>query len=159
MDSEIKLYLLRAEDEYLLAAKDFDLSTKEEVKSFLGIPKDKTFFNSVISHAYYSIFYSAKAYLEKKSIKTKAPEEHKKTYEEFRKMVENKELDTELLEIYDDAVTKAETLLQIFFDEKRKRGRFVYNIKAESNIIFAKESLQNAKKFASVIKSLLNKQK
>ena len=49
MDSETKLYLNRAEDEYLLATKDLDLSTKKEVKSFFGIPEDKTFYNSVIS--------------------------------------------------------------------------------------------------------------
>lgn len=155
MDSEVKLYLNRAEDEYLLATKDLDISTKEEVKSFLGIPQDKTFYNSVITHAYYSIFYCAKSYLLSKGIKTKSPEEHKKTYEGFKKFVENNELNNELLKIYDDALDKAESLLKIFFDEKRKRGRFVYNIKAESNLFFAKESIENAKYFISQIKSIL----
>lgn len=155
MDSETKLYLNRAEDEYLLATKDLDLSTKKEVKSFFGIPEDKTFYNSVISHCYYSIFYCAKAYLLSKGIKTKVPDEHKKTYERFKKFVVNNILNKELLKIYEDALNKAESLLKIFFYEKRKRGRFVYNIKAESNFFFAKESLQNSRKFVSSIKSIL----
>ncbi|MEI6731837.1 MAG: HEPN domain-containing protein [archaeon] len=155
MDSEGKIYLNRAEDEFLLAKKDLDLSTKDEVKAFLGIPKEKTFYNSVITHAYYSIFYCAKAYLLNKGIKTPAFREHMHTYNEFKKLVETNKLSQELLQIYDNALDKAESLLKIFFDEKRKRGRFVYNIKAESNLFFANESVENAKKFISTIKTIL----
>lgn len=79
MDSEVNLYLLRAEDEFLLSQKDLQISTEDKTKNFLGIPKDKTFYYSVISHAYYSIFYAAKAYLLNKGIKTKIPNEHNKT--------------------------------------------------------------------------------
>ena len=69
MDSEVNLYLLRAEDEFLLSQKDLQISKDDKTKNFLGIPKDKTFYYSVISHAYYSIFYTAKAYLLNKGIK------------------------------------------------------------------------------------------
>ena len=56
----------------------------------------------------------------KKGIKVTAPEEHKKSFEEFKKLVESGELDVELLRIYQEALVKAEYLLGIFKEEKRK---------------------------------------
>jgi uncharacterized protein (UPF0332 family) len=100
----------------------------------------------VISHAYFSIFYSAKAYLISKGIKTSAPEEHKKTYEEFKRLVDEKIVDRELLELYDDAIMKAESLLEIFHSEKKKRGHFTYNVQSEANKPYAEKSVANAKK-------------
>ena len=155
MDSEWKIYLNRAENELILANVNLDISIKPELKKILGILLDKTFFNDVISESYYSIFYSAKAYLLFKGIKTYAPEEHKKTYEEFKKLVESGKLDRELLEIYEIENEKAEVLLKIFFYEKRKRGNFTYNLKSEANIPRAEESIKNAKKFVSTIKHLI----
>lgn len=87
MDSEVELYIIRAEDEFLLAQKDMEISTNSRIKEVLGIPKEKTFFYSVITHSYYAIFYAAKAYLLTKGIKTRPPEEHKKTFEEFSKII------------------------------------------------------------------------
>ncbi len=52
MDSEIELYIMRAEDEFLLALHDMKLSTDFKVKEHFGFEKNKTFFFSVISHAY-----------------------------------------------------------------------------------------------------------
>jgi len=88
-------------------------------------------------------------------IKTEPPEEHKKTYEEFKKIVESKRLDKQLAEIYEEESGKAETLLKIFFDEKRNRGRFTYNINANANKPFAEQSIKNAKFFCSTIKHLI----
>lgn len=155
MDFEPKLYLMRAEDEFLLANKDLDISINKELKSLLGIPKEKTFFYSVITHAYYSIFYAAKSYLFSKGIKTRSPEEHKKTYEEFSKIVIGGDLDRELLLIYEEEMAKADSLLKIFKTEKAKRGNFTYNIKSEANVSFAQESIENARKFVSVIKLII----
>lgn len=155
MDSEWKIYLNRAENELILAKVNFDISLNTELKKIHGIAFDKTFFVDVISESYYSIFYSAKAYLLVNGIKTAPPEEHKKTYEEFKKLVESGKLDKELLEIYEIENEKAEVLLKIFFDEKKKRGNFVYNVKSEANIPKAEESVRNARKFASTIKHLI----
>lgn len=155
MGSEAELYALRAEDEFLLAEKDMLISTDAKVKAELGIPLGKTFFYSVISHAYYSIFYCAKAYLFSKGIKTAPPEEHKKTFDAFKKFVNIGVIDSELLRIYEDAVIKADVLLDIFRLEKKKRGRFTYNLKSEANIPYAKESIENARKFVSNVKALL----
>jgi uncharacterized protein (UPF0332 family) len=109
----------------------------------------------VISHAYYSIFFASKSYLLTKKIETKPPEEHKKTYEEFKKIVNSGDIDKQLLDIYETETLKAETLLNIFFTEKRKRGIFTYNIKSEANLPYAKESIENARKFISMIKLLI----
>lgn len=158
MDSEWKIYLIRAENNLVLAKANFDISIKNELKNMLGIALDKTFFNDVISESYYSIFYSAKAYLLFNKIKTSPPEEHKKTYDEFKKLVESGKIDKELLKIYDAEAEKAEALLKIFFDEKRKRGNFTYHIKSEANIPKAEESINNARKFAKTIKRLLEEQ-
>ena len=158
MDLKVKGYLERAENELILARANFELSIKEEAKQMLKIPSGKTFFNNVISEAYYSIFYSAKAYLFSQGVKTEAPEEHRRTYEEFKKIVESKKLDRQLKEIYELESEKAETLLNIFFSEKRNRGRFTYNLNANANLPFAEQSIKNAKIFVSTIKMLLEKQ-
>ncbi len=92
-----------------------------------------------------------------KGVITQAPDEHQKTYEKFKTFVDRGILDNELLRIYENEISKAESLLNIFFREKDKRGRFTYNIKSESNLPYAKESIENAKKFVSVIKAILEK--
>ena len=155
MDSEVELYIKRAEEEFLLSQNDMRVSTDNKIKEILGIPSGKTFFNSVISHAYYGIFYAAKAYLLSKGIKTKVPDEHKKTYERFMNLAYSKKIDNKLTEIYETETIKAESLINIFFTERRKRGFFTYNIKSEANIPYAKESIENAKRFISSIKLLL----
>jgi len=156
MDSLAKLYLKRAEDEFLMSGNDMRISIEPALKDILGILHEKTFFSSVITHAYYSIFYSAKAYLLTKGISTRPPEEHKKTYEAFAEFVNKGVIDRELLLIYEDAMVKAETLLEIFFGEKRKRGRFTYNIRSEANLPYARESVDNAKKFASSLRAIID---
>jgi putative endonuclease len=125
----------------LLANTNFNISTEIELKDILSIPHEKTFFNDVISQAYYSIFYAAKAYLLNNGIKTMPPEEHKKTYKSFKKFVQSGKIDKELLEIYETESEKAEVLLKILFEEKRKRGIFTYNVKSEANIPSTKESI------------------
>ncbi|MFT4309657.1 MAG: hypothetical protein ACMXYL_04170 [Candidatus Woesearchaeota archaeon] len=84
----IILYLERAENELELAKIVFRISYDNRLKEDLfGLSHNFTFYSAVISHGYYSIFYTAKAYLMSKGIKTESPEEHRKTYEEFRKFV------------------------------------------------------------------------
>ena len=155
MDSEVELYLNRAEDEFLLAEKDMQLSIDIKIKEKLGIRIEKTFFYSVITHAYYAIFHSARAYLLSKRIKISPQKEHQKTFNSFKKFVKTGELDKELLNLYETEIIKADSLLSIFKKEKKKRGRFTYNIKSEANIPYAKESIENARRFVSSIKAIL----
>ncbi|MGE0792886.1 MAG: HEPN domain-containing protein [Candidatus Woesearchaeota archaeon] len=117
--------------------------------------KEDTYYSAVISHTYYSIFYATKAYLLSKNIKTKMPNEHKKTYEEFSKFVESGELDIELLKIYKEILIRADNLLGIFKIEKIKRGDFTYKRISQANKEPAEKSIKNAKIFFKHIFSIL----
>lgn len=141
------LYLQRAKNELDLAKAIFKLSTNKMLKTEFELKEDTTFFSNVISNSYYCIFYSAKAMLQSRNIKTKPPEEHKKTLKEFEKLVHEGIVDVELLKIYKSIVVKADELLGIFRKEKRKRGKFTYYKLPQANIQPAKESLGNAEKF------------
>ncbi len=44
-------------------------------------------------------------------------------------------------------IVRAETLLEIFKTEKRKRGDFTYNTIPQANVEPAEESIKNAKEF------------
>jgi uncharacterized protein (UPF0332 family) len=147
MDSEHEIYLARAENEVNLSLIVLKISddTKMQVEIF-GLKED-TYYSAVISHAYYAIFYAAKAYLLQKNIKTNAPEEHRKTFEEFSKLVDKGTVDRELLEIYQKILMRADTLLHIFELEKGKRGKFTYKRIPQANKDPAQESVNNAKIF------------
>jgi len=91
-----------------------------------------------------------------KGIKTKPPEEHRKTFEEFSHFVENGVLDVELLRIYKSMIIKADTLLGIFGAEKEKRGRFTYRKMPQANREPAKESAGNGEFFFKNVYMLIN---
>ena len=148
MDSDTRLYLERAENELGLAEIIMQLSINQDLQAkIFEARKADTFFSAVISHAYYSIFYTAKAYLIMNGIITKVPEEHKKTYKEFKRLVKQGIIDKELLTLYEEVLIKAEELLGIFKLEKKKRGEFTYQRISQANKEPAKESLENAKTF------------
>ena len=155
MDSDTKLYLERAQNELKLAEIVMQISINKDIQMKISdIDKPDTYFSSVISHSYYSIFYTAKAYLIMKGIITKVPEEHKKTYNEFKKLVSQGIVDKELLRLYEEVLVKAEELLGIFKIEKKKRGEFTYQRIAQANLEPTKESLENAKTFLKHIYDL-----
>lgn len=159
MDLMVRVYLERAENE-LLAAKTLKKVTEDkEAKKHLELEEGTTFYSSVISHSYYSIFFTAKAILLTKSIKTEMPNVHKNTYEEFKKnFVDTGILDVKLLEIYQKMVVRADELLEIFKDEKWKRGHFTYQTIPQANKEPAEQSVQNASAFLKNIKLILEKQ-
>jgi len=83
-----------------------------------------------------------------KNIETEAPEVHKKTLDAFKEnFIDSGILDMKLLIIYKKMIVKAESLLEIFKIEKKKRGNFTYNTIAQANIEPANESIENAKTF------------
>ena len=155
MDLNYNLYLERANNEIKFADIALIVSKNKELQiNVFKIEQPETYYSSVISHSYYCIFYSAKAYLAKKGIKTEAPEEHKKTYEEFKRLVFLGIVDKELLKIYDEIIVKADTLLGIFKIEKKKRREFTYQKLAQANLEPANKSLENAKTFLKHIRKL-----
>ena len=157
MTIQIKTYLERSENKLLLAKINYEISTQDAIKETLNIPLEKTFYNEVISECYYAIFYSAKALLLAHNINTKPPEEHKKTYSKFKEIIESKKQNKKLNKIYDEETKKAQTLLRIFKEEKKNRGRFTYKVNSNANKPFAKQSIKNAKFFTATIKYLIDK--
>ena len=159
MDSKVELYLKRARTEMNMAVLLLRSSGNKLLNDF-DIPEDETFYSGVISHCYYSVFYSAKAMLLTKDIDTKAPEIHKKTLDAFKEQfIDTGILDMKLLLIYKKMIVKAESLLQIFKAEKKKRGDFTYNTIAQANIEPANESIENAKTFLKHCNAYLTEEK
>jgi uncharacterized protein (UPF0332 family) len=155
MDLNYNLYLERAKNEIKLAEIILSVSGDKSLQTdIFKIEEPETYYSSVISHSYYSIFYSAKAYLLKKGIKITMPNEHKKTFKAFKRFVKERTVDKELLRIYEDILIKAETLLGIFKSEKKNRGEFTYQKLAQANKEPASKSLDNAKIFFKHINNL-----
>lgn len=147
MNSNSEIYIKRAKNEINLSKIIMKVSGDDDLqKDVFEIPND-TYYSAVISHAYYSIFYMTKAYLLTKGIKVEAPEEHRKAYEEFKKLVDQGLVDVELLKIYQQLMLRADTLLEIFQTEKSKRGKFTYRKLPQANVEPAKESIKNAEEF------------
>lgn len=147
MDSTFKRYVLRAKNELNLSLMIMRISEDSDMQiDLFNMPKD-TYYSAVISHAYYCIFYMAKAYLLTKEVQTEAPEEHKKTFVAFGELAQQGIIDVELLKIYEKMLVRAETLLSIFALEKGKRGRFTYHTLSQANREPAQESIGNAQTF------------
>ena len=156
MDSKVELFIKRSRTEMNMAILLLESSNNKILHEF-NIPEDETFYSGVISHCYYSIFYCAKAMLFTKNIDTKAPEAHRKTLEAFKnEFINTGVLDAKLFMIYKKMIIKAESLLEIFRVEKKKRGDFTYNTIAQANIEPANESLKNAKTFFKHCNTYLN---
>ena len=156
MDTRVNLFLERAGNEQVIAEKLNLLSEDEKAKQFMKIPLAMTFYSSVISHSYYAIFYATKALLLTKNVMTSSPEVHKKTFNAFKEQfVDTGILDIKLLEIYKKLVIRADVLLEIFKDEKWKRGNYVYNTIAQANQEPAEDSLKNTKTFISNIAKVI----
>lgn len=147
VDFEYNIYLGRARNELNLSKMILRISDDKELQISTFSMKEDTYYSATISHAYYCIFYAAKSYLLLKGIKTESPEEHKKTFEEFKKLVELGVIDVELLKIYESMLIKADTLLDIFKVEKSKRGRFTYKTLPQANQEPAQESIKHAEIF------------
>lgn len=142
------MYFKRAKTELETAEILFQVSKNENIKQNFQIYSDSTYYSGVISHAYYAIFYSAKAMLLARKIETVSPEIHRKTLAAFEKeFIDSGLLDAKLLAIYKKLMVRAETLLEIFKEEKRKRGDFTYNTIPQANMRPAEESIKNAKDF------------
>src|SRR3989338_1942942 len=144
MDSTTKMFTERAKNELVIAEVLLRLSENKDTKKTFDVKEDMTFYSGAIAHAYYCIFYSAKALLATKNIKTSAPEIHKKTLDAFKKhFVDTGIIDTDLL--------------KIFSMEKGKRGDFTYKTIPQANKKPAEESLKNAQTFSANIFKIIEK--
>ncbi len=157
MDSLIEIYLDRANNELLSAQVLKRISEHESDKINFELPEDISFYSAVISHSYYAIFYAAKSLLLSVGVETNSPEVHKKTFEAFKvRFVDTNELDVKLLKIYKKMLIRADELLEIFKEEKWKRGHFTYQTIPQANKVPAEESIRHSKVFVSNISKILN---
>jgi uncharacterized protein (UPF0332 family) len=148
MDSKAEMYMKRARTEIDSAFTLFESSGNQKIKEILSLDAGETFYSGAISHAYYAIFYCAKAMLLTKGIETESPEIHKRTFDGFKTtFIDTGILDAKLLLIYRELIIRAEILLGIYREEKKKRGDFTYNTIPQANRIPAEESIKNAKTF------------
>ena len=157
MKDTAKLYIQRAENEFVVAQMLFNISADERLqREQFKLEKDFTFYSSAISHSYYCIFYSARAILEENNIKVESREIHKKTLIAFQNnLVRTGKLDVKLLQIYKKIVIRADELLGILSAEKRKRGEFTYQKLPQANKEPADESIANASVFFKTINRIL----
>lgn len=154
--ANIKLNLSKAENELKQAEAIFKISENDALKERLELLETDTFYSGVISHAYYAIFFAAKALLIKGKIATKIPNIHKATLDAFSYyFILNGKLDMEFLRLYRSAIIKADALLSLFVSEKEKRAEFTYKTLPDANKIPAAESLENANKFLTNIKKII----
>lgn len=152
-----KLIFQRAENELKHAEAVFKISGDSNLKQQLELLPEDTFYSGTIAHAYYAIFFAAKALLLRQQlILTKSPNIHKATLDAFTYyLVMSGSIDVNLLKIYQSAALRADTLLGIFVSEKEKRGTFTYQTLPDANKLPAAESLRNAVSFVATMKRLL----
>ncbi len=157
MDSTIDLCIKRADNELILASIIQRISNESQLKrDTFQVAENLTFYSAVISHAYYAIFNSAKAYLISKGIVFSKQGQHQRVYQEFQKMVKKGVIDKELLSLYTEVLIKADNLLDILKLEKKKRGDFTYERLSQANKEPAQDSVANAKKFYQYIYALIS---
>jgi len=156
VDSRVSLFLNRADNELLAARTLYRISIDEQRKIAFQLPSRITFYSSVISRAYYSIFYCTQAYLQSKRISISSKQgQHQQVYSAFKRLVMGGIVSKDLLVLYDSVRIKAELLLSIFHNERRKRSQFTYETLPEANRSPAEESLRQAFLFVSPLKQLL----
>jgi uncharacterized protein (UPF0332 family) len=152
---DYKIFLNRAKEEEKLARVLFRISTDRRLQQEeLHLESTSSFHNAVISHAYYSIFYSTKAYLLKKGIRTHEPAEHRKVCKTFERFVISGTLSTEIRRFVKDSSNNGNDLLSILKNEKKKRGEWTYEHHNPANRIPTQKSLDNANMFIKTMSTL-----
>lgn len=158
-NSEVQSHLKwqKAINDLALAKGLLKISTSKKIKDVLDYPENTTFFDWVIVCSYYSIFHAAHALLGLKKIKIVNRMHHATMISFAKHYIINKELEDELFFIYKDVERKARNLLEIFEEEKYKRGLFQYHRLSKNNLDPAKESVENAEIFLDVVNEILMK--
>jgi uncharacterized protein (UPF0332 family) len=154
VDSERRVLLARALNELELARIIQKVSDEPKLQAQVFGLKPDIYYSGTIAHAYYGIFFSAKAYLLGKGIQTRGPNVHAKTLNQFALQVIKGDVDIEMLKVYRSAIIRADALLQIFDLEKGKRGHYTYRKIRQAEQIPAQESIKNATIFISRIMPL-----
>ena len=163
----VEFFIRNAEDSIDSAKALFVLSTDSQKCEGLGFAD----FNGllwVVNASYYSMFYMARALLEDAGIKIKSDlSVHAVTFDALvYYFYLTGRLQKEFLEDFIDAKKdaadilgkqKADTLIEEYFFEKRKRGEFTYDMGSVVVEAKAKTSLERAQRFRRELKRLIGK--
>ena len=163
----VEFFIKNADDSIDSAKALFELSTNSEKQHSLGF----TSFNGllwVVNASYYSMFYMARALLEKGGIKIKADLSiHAITFDAmiyyfYLTGKLQKEFLEDFIEAKKDAAEllgkqKADELMEEYFFEKKKRGIFTYDMGTVLVKSKAKTSLERAQRFRREIKKIIHK--
>ena len=147
----------KATNDLSLAKGLLKISMDSKIKETLGYSENTTFFDWIIVCSYYSIFHATQALLGLRKVKVVDRLHHATLIAFAEHFILNNELAEELFLIYEDSETKASELLEIFEEEKGKRGMFQYHRLSRNNLEPAKKSIENAKKLLEAVQEVLSK--
>jgi len=161
----VDFFLSNAEKSLNSANALYDLSTDKDMQQKTGYI-DFDGFLWVVNACYYSMFYMARALLEKEGIKIKSDlSVHAITFDAVIVFFYiNGKLQKKLIEDFADAKDeagellgkqKADQLIEDYFWEKGKRATFTYNTKEIVIKAKAATSIERAKRFNQEIKKIL----
>ena len=161
----VKFFLTNSKNSLDTARLLFEASTKQELKEQIGLV-DFNGFLWVINSSYYSMFYVVRALLENEGIKIKTDFSlHAVVFDLFvYYFYLTEKLEKSFIEDFQDAgieasetlgKEKAKNLVEDYFYEKGKRGRFTYEMGEIAMKNKALTSLERAKKFNEEIRKML----
>ena len=161
----VDFFLTNANDSLRTARCIYDMSTNKDYQEYTGYEGLKGFL-WVINASYYSMFYVVRALLENEGIKLKSDLSiHSLTFDAliyyfyltgklqkrlFEQYIEAQEEANEFL-----GKQKADELVEEYFWEKGKRGKFTYETEEFAIQSKAKTSLDRATKFNTEIKMII----
>jgi len=165
----VEFFMKNSRNSFNSAKLLFEVSTKDELKKVTGFQNFDGFL-WVINAGYYSMFYMARALLESEGIILKTNESIH--FIVFNSLVYyfylTEKLEKGFIEEFKDAEIessellgkqKAKELIEEYFHEKEKRGRFTYEMGEIAIKNKAQTSLERAKKFNERIRILLEAKK
>lgn len=147
----------KATHDLLLAEGLLKISTDIKLKESLEYIENVTFFDWAIISSYYSIFHATEALLGMKRVRIEGRMHHATLVSFAKHFIINNELAAELFLIYENSEEKAKDLLEIFEEEKGKRGDFQYHKLSKNNLGPATDSIHNAKVFLKAVREVLEK--
>ena len=143
----------------------YSVSTQEDVQKATGFPRFNGFL-WVINASYYSMFYMARALLEKSGVKIKTDHSvHVLTFDALATyFYATGKIEKQMLEEFSEASTeaqealgreKARELMEDYLNEREKRSRFTYEMGEIALQNKAKTSLDRAKRFNEALRKML----
>ncbi|MCX6816054.1 MAG: hypothetical protein NT120_04350 [Candidatus Aenigmarchaeota archaeon] len=169
----VGIYMQNAERSFATASLLLDISDSSELKKANKMEPDFETYIWVLVASYYSMFYAANALLAKSGLRTSEKIAHKATSDALVVyFILNNKLAKSMYESYQESMSiamdltkqdmetfmkKAESLASALEDERRKRGKFQYNMKLEMKRSKAVTSLERAREFIKEIRTLVRK--